>query len=88
MVIIFKLSTMTTGSYTIIVLFILMGLLFAGIWPLITSMDVYFFPKYSSMLVSLIIMTGGIGAIFSHWITDMVYDKYSLAAAINLVFVF
>ena len=33
-------------------------------------------------------MTGGIGGIFSPWVIGIVYDKFNIAAGINIAFVF
>jgi fucose permease len=88
MVITFKLSTVINNSVLIIILLILTGLLMAGVWPLIVSLCVHFSPKSSNFLVPLIVMTGGIGGIFSPWVIGIVYDKFNIAAGINIVFVF
>ncbi len=88
MVITFKLSTVINNSVLIIILLILTGLLMAGHMAINSIPLCTFFPKSSSFLVPLIVMTGGIGGIFSPWVIGIVYDKFNIAAGINICLCF
>ncbi len=84
----FKLSTVFNNHTLIIILFIMTGLLLSGIWPMIVAQSVNFYPEKSKLIVPLIIMTGGIGAIFSPWVVGIVYDNYNLASGVGTLFIF
>ena len=84
----FKLSTVFNNHTLIIILFILTGFMLSGIWPMIVAQSVNFYPEKSKLILPLIIMTGGIGAIFSPWVVGMVYGTYNLAAGVGVLFIF
>lgn len=84
----FKLSTVFKNHTLILTFFILTGFMLSGIWPMIVAQSVNFYPAKSKLVLPLIIMTGGSGAIFSPWIVGMVYDNYNLASGVGVLFIF
>ena len=63
------------NKYLNLILFILTGLFFSGIWPNIValSMDYFKNEKRKDTLVSLIIAFGGIGALLAPWIVGSIF---------------
>jgi len=84
----FKLSTIFDNHTIVMILFILTGMMLSGIWPMIVAQSVHFYPAKSKLIVPLIIMTGGVGAIFSPWVVGLIYDNYSLASGVEVLFIF
>jgi len=84
----FKLSTVFNNHTLIIILFILTGFTLSGIWPMIVAQSVNIYPAKNKLVLPLIIMTGGIGAIFSPWVVGMIYDNLNLASGVGVIFIF
>jgi fucose permease len=83
-----KISTILDNPAAITALLLFTGFIFSAIWPMIVSLGVHFFPKKSAVFLPLVIMAGGLGAIFSPWAIGLVYSRYDLQRGIDLIFVF
>jgi len=76
------------NKFLIIFAFILTGLLFSGIWPLIVSFGGLNFSSQRDFVVSILIMAGGVGGLFSPWLIGKVFNNWNLISALNLTYVF
>lgn len=87
-VIMFKIGTLLFAPIPIVAVFLATGFFISGIWPMIASLGVEFFPRQGSTFLPLIIMAGGAGGIFSPWLIGVIYSGSNLSRAINFIFVF
>lgn len=78
----------TENKFLIIFAFILTGLLFSGIWPLIVSFGGLKFSFQRDFVVSILIMAGGVGGLFSPWLVGKVFNSFNLVFALNITYVF
>lgn len=78
----------TENKFLIIFAFMLTGLLFSGIWPLIVSFGGLNFPSQRDFVVSILIMAGGAGGLFSPWLIGKVFNNWNLISALNITYVF
>jgi fucose permease len=76
------------NKFLIIFAFILTGLLFSGIWPLIVSLGGLKFSSQRDFVVSILIMAGGVGGLFSPWLLGKVFNNLNLMFALNITYVF
>ncbi len=78
------------SSYTsiIVISFIFSGLFASGVWPLIVVMGGMKYPTHKNFVISLLIMTGGIGGLFSPWFIGKMYEKHSLFYGMNFIYIF
>ncbi|MES0342058.1 MAG: hypothetical protein ABUK08_07075, partial [Candidatus Humimicrobiaceae bacterium] len=81
------------GIYTdnivlIIFAFLLTGLLFSGIWPLIVSLGGLRFSSQRDFVVPILIMAGGIGGLFSPWFIGNIFYNFNLMFAMNITYIF
>ncbi len=76
------------NKFLIISAFILTGLLFSGIWPLIVSFGGLKFSSQRDFTVSILIMAGGVGGLFSPWLLGEVFNNLNLMFALNITYVF
>jgi len=72
----------------IIFAFILTGLLLSGIWPLIVSFGGLRFSSQRNFVVSVLIMAGGAGGLFSPWFIGKIFDRFNLMFALNATYIF
>ncbi len=72
----------------IIVAFMLTGLLFSGIWPLIVSFGGLKFSSYRDFVVSVLIMAGGVGGLFAPWFIGKIFNNFNLMFALNITYIF
>ena len=78
-----------TGNRVLIIFAVLLtGLLFSSIWPLIVSMGGLRFSSQRDFVVSIIVMAGGIGGLFSPWFIGKIFDNFNLMFAMNITYVF
>ncbi len=68
--------------------FILAGLLLSGIWPLIVLLGGLRFSSQRDFVVSVVIMAGGIGGLFSPWFIGKVFSILDLTSAMNITYFF
>lgn len=78
-------ATMLSGllieqKYLNLILFMLTGLFFSGIWPNVIALSINYFSndKRKDTLVSLIVSIGGIGALIAPWMVGSIFEKSSL----------
>ena len=77
-----------TGNYPIIILaFMLTGLLFSGIWPLLVSLGGLKFSDNRDLVVSVLIMAGGAGGLFAPWFIGKIFNDFDLKIAMNTTFI-
>jgi len=84
----FKLGTYFSAPAAASAMILITGFFLAGIWPLIVSLGVEFFPRQSSTFLPIVIMAGGAGTIFSPWLAGVIYANSNLSRAIDLIFLF
>jgi MFS transporter, FHS family, glucose/mannose:H+ symporter len=87
-VIMFKIGTMLGNPISVAAVFLITGFFVSGLWPMIASLGVEFFPKKGSTFLPLVIMSGGAGSIFSPWLIGVIYSGSNLSRAINIIFIF
>lgn len=78
----------TENNILIIFAFLMTGLLLSGIWPLIVSMGGLRFSSQRDFAVSILIMVGGAGGLFSPWLIGKIFDNFNLMFAMNITYVF
>lgn len=78
----------TENKFLIIFAFILTGLLFSGIWPLIVSLGGLRYPSKRDFVVSILVMAGGVGGLFSPWLIGKVFSSLNLLFALNIIYIF
>ncbi len=78
----------TENKFLIISAFILTGLLFSGIWPLIVSFGGLKFSSQRDFVVSILIMAGGVGGLFAPWFVGKIFNNFNLMFALNITYVF
>jgi len=76
------------NKFLIIFAFILTGLLFSGIWPLIVSFGGLNFSSQRDFVVSILIMAGGVGGLFSPWLIGKIFNNWNLISALNITYIF
>lgn len=76
------------NKFLIIFAFILTGLLFSGIWPLIVSLGGLRYPSKRDFVVSILVMAGGVGGLFSPWLIGKVFSSLNLLFALNIIYIF
>lgn len=87
-VISFKLAASFSSNIAIILFLALTGIIIGGIWPLLLSATIYFFPGSSKTILPLLITSGNIGGVISPWLIGLVFNKFSLNKGMELVFIF
>ena len=78
----------TENKFLIIFAFVLTGLLFSGIWPLIVSLGGLRYPSKRDFVVSILVMAGGVGGLFSPWLIGKVFSSLNLLFALNIIYIF
>jgi fucose permease len=82
----FRIATLLEDKTAITVVLLFTGFFLASMWPMIVSLGVSFFPSKSAVFLPLVIMTGGLGGIFSPWAIGLAYGRYDLNVGIDLIF--
>ncbi len=78
----------TENKFLIIFAFVITGLLFSGIWPLIVSLGGLRYPSKRDFVVSILVMAGGVGGLFSPWLIGKVFSSLNLLFALNIIYIF
>jgi len=78
----------TENKFLIIFAFVLTGLLFSGIWPLIVTLGGLRYPSKRDFVVSILVMAGGVGGLFSPWLIGKVFSSLNLLFALNIIYIF
>lgn len=78
----------TENKFLIIFAFVLTGLLLSGIWPLIVSLGGLRYPSKRDFVVSILVMAGGVGGLFSPWLIGKVFSSLNLLFALNIIYIF
>jgi len=82
------LGVYTENKFLIIFAFILTGILFSSIWPLIVLLGGLRYASKRNFVVSILIMAGGVGGLFSPWFIGKVFSSSNLFFALNIVYIF
>ena len=78
----------TENKFLIIFAFVITGLLFSGIWPLIVTLGGLRYPSKRDFVVSILVMAGGVGGLFSPWLIGKVFSSLNLLFALNIIYIF
>ena len=84
----FKIGTLPVSPFATAFVFIITGFFVSGLWPMIASLGVEFFPVQGSAFLPIVIMCGGAGSIFSPWFIGAIYSGSNLRVAVGAVFIF
>lgn len=76
------------NQYANLILFLIAGLFYSGIWPNIVAITSKYFNKNRETAISIIISFGGVGALFAPWIVGVIYKNYNLFIGLMICILF
>lgn len=81
-------GTYLDSVFFVLISFVMAGLFLSGIWPLIVTMGGIEYPSERNFIVSVIILSGGVGGLSAHWFLRWILNNFNLFTAFNFNYIF